>query len=187
MEVDSKLLSNSFEFHLKKAKQDYNKFKSDLKNKTDINLALAMSGIYHAALAESLIKMLSNDIEKIKKVIALNNTMIKDFSIVMDTIFLKIYGGTSIEESYEILGVKRDAPLEKIKKAYREKAAEYHPDRNTSPGSEAMFRKIRAAWEAIQKYEKEASTGSVNENIIRNINQRRMNPKLYNKYPSRRK
>ncbi len=186
MDVDSASLSKSFDFNFKRAKEDYNKFKADFRNKKDINLPLAMSGIYHAAVAEIIIKLISSDRERIKKVVSLNNAMVKDFSIIMDIVFFKVYGGKSMDEYYQILGVKKDTPLEKIKNAYREKAKEYHPDRNTSPGSEEKFKKIIEAWEAIENYEKYGKKNS-NESIIRSINHRRMNPKLYDKYPSRKK
>ena len=51
---------------------------------------------------------------------------------------------------YEILGVRRDASDDDIKKAYRKLAFEYHPDRN--PGdteAEAKIREINAAYEVI--------------------------------------
>jgi hypothetical protein len=186
MDVDSASLSRSFDFHFKKAKEDYNKFKADFRNKKDINLPLAMSGIYHAAVAEVIIKMISSDRDRIKKVVSLNNAMVKDFSIVMDIVFFKIYGGNSMDEYYKILGVKKDTPLENIKKAYRKKVAEYHTDKNTSEGSEEKMKKIIEAWKAIEDYEKYGKS-NLNEKIIRNINHRRMNPKFYDKYPSRKK
>src|ERR1043165_1355644 len=51
---------------------------------------------------------------------------------------------------YEILGVRRDASDDDIKKAYRKLAFEYHPDRN--PGdteAETKIREINAAYEVI--------------------------------------
>jgi len=47
---------------------------------------------------------------------------------------------------YDILGVSRGAPLEEIKKAYRQMALKYHPDRN--PGDEAAEEKFKEAAEA---------------------------------------
>lgn len=51
---------------------------------------------------------------------------------------------------YEILGVRRDASDEDIKKAYRKLAFEYHPDRNPGDAeAEAKIREINAAYEVI--------------------------------------
>lgn len=56
---------------------------------------------------------------------------------------------------YEILGVDRNATQEEIKKAYRKKAMEYHPDRN--PGdkeAEAKFKEAAEAYEVLSDPEK---------------------------------
>lgn len=49
-------------------------------------------------------------------------------------------------DHYEILGVERDASAEEIKKAYRQKALQHHPDRN--PGDHACEEKFKEAAEA---------------------------------------
>ncbi len=54
------------------------------------------------------------------------------------------------EDYYEILGVSKNASATEIKKAYRKKALQYHPDKN--PGdheAEAMFKKSAEAYEVL--------------------------------------
>ena len=47
---------------------------------------------------------------------------------------------------YEVLGVDRNATAEEIKKAYRKKAIQYHPDKN--PGDKEAEEKFKEAAEA---------------------------------------
>lgn len=54
----------------------------------------------------------------------------------------------SKRDFYEVLGVSRDASAEQIKKAYRQLALKYHPDRN--PGDKDSEEKFKEATEAYQ-------------------------------------
>jgi molecular chaperone DnaJ len=50
---------------------------------------------------------------------------------------------------YEVLGVERDASAEEIKKAFRRKARETHPDVNDGEGAEDTFKRINEAYEVL--------------------------------------
>jgi DnaJ-domain-containing protein 1 len=61
--------------------------------------------------------------------------------------------GGSKNKDYEILGIKPDATEAEIKKAYREKVKENHPDRGGDP---AKFESIQKAYERIKADQKPA-------------------------------
>ncbi len=52
---------------------------------------------------------------------------------------------------YEVLGVDRDASMDEIKKAYRKKALQYHPDRNKDdPQAEEKFKEAAEAFDVLK-------------------------------------
>lgn len=62
------------------------------------------------------------------------------------------------EDYYKLLGVERTASADEIKKAYRKKAMEFHPDKNPdNPQAEEMFKKISAAYEVLSNEDKRAA------------------------------
>jgi molecular chaperone DnaJ len=58
---------------------------------------------------------------------------------------------------YEILGVPRGASAEEIKKAFRRKARQYHPDVNKEAGAEEMFKEINEAYDVLSDPQKRAA------------------------------
>lgn len=58
------------------------------------------------------------------------------------------------KDYYEVLGVAREAAPDDIKRAYRQAAMKYHPDRGGGPESEEMFKQAAEAYEVLSDPEK---------------------------------
>lgn len=59
---------------------------------------------------------------------------------------------------YEVLGIERGADADAIKKAYRQKAKELHPDRNSdNPNAESQFKEANEAYDVLKDADKRAA------------------------------
>lgn len=61
------------------------------------------------------------------------------------------------KDYYEILGVKRDASEDDIKKAYRKLARKYHPDVSKDPAGEEKFKDVSEAYKTLKDPEARAA------------------------------
>lgn len=72
---------------------------------------------------------------------------------------------------YDDLGVEKNASADEIKKAYRNLAFKYHPDRNPGDKSaEEMFKKINAAYEVLGNDEKRRNYDLMGQTDYSNYN-----------------
>lgn len=58
------------------------------------------------------------------------------------------------KDYYEILGLSKNADALEIKKAYRNLALQYHPDRNKTKEAEAKFKEVTKAYEVLSDPQK---------------------------------
>ena len=59
-----------------------------------------------------------------------------------------------MSEHYAALGLKSDATLSDIKRAFRQKASQFHPDRNTAEDAPARFREVQEAYDVLSDDDK---------------------------------
>ena len=61
---------------------------------------------------------------------------------------------TGKKDYYDVLGVRKSASDEDIKKAFRKLAMEYHPDRNKREDAEELFKEVNEAYQVLSDTKK---------------------------------
>ncbi len=68
------------------------------------------------------------------------------------------------KDYYEILGLKKDAPQDEIKRAYRKLARKYHPDVSKETDAETKFKEVGEAYEVLKDPEKREAYDQLGDN-----------------------
>ena len=76
----------------------------------------------------------------------------------------------SKRDYYEVLGINKAASQEEIKKAFRTKAKELHPDRNSdNPNAEAQFKEANEAYDILKDEEKKRLTTDMATLLLKEV------------------
>ncbi|TXH87309.1 MAG: J domain-containing protein [Rhodoferax sp.] len=59
-----------------------------------------------------------------------------------------------MSDHYAALGLTPSATGADIKRAFRQRAAQYHPDRNPDPNAAALFRRVQEAYDVLNDTDK---------------------------------
>lgn len=81
----------------------------------------------------------------------LSNSISSIFALL---VLLVVVVSAKKADFYKLLGISRDATPKEIKKAYRQKSLEFHPDKNKEDGAADKFAEIAYAYEVLTDEEK---------------------------------
>jgi DnaJ-class molecular chaperone len=93
---------------------------------------------------------------KIMISLAIASRRLRRFVLVVSFLSLFVDVIRAAEDFYRLLGIRRDASQKEIKKAYRAKSLEYHPDKNKNEGASEKFAEIAYAYEVLTDEDKKA-------------------------------
>lgn len=82
------------------------------------------------------------------------NNYISNCPLLLLFLILLLFPYAAALDYYKILGISRDATHKEIKKAYRQKSLEYHPDKNKDEGAAEKFAEIARAYEILSDEDK---------------------------------
>ena len=68
------------------------------------------------------------------------------------------------KDYYEILGLKKEASQDEIKRAYRSLARKYHPDVSKEDAAESKFKEVGEAYEVLKDPEKREAYDQLGQN-----------------------
>jgi len=75
-------------------------------------------------------------------------------TLFIGLIFSILSSFVNAADFYNLLGISRDATPKEIKKAYRQKSLEFHPDKNKEEGAAEKFAEIARAYEVLSDEDK---------------------------------
>jgi len=93
---------------------------------------------------------------KLQKKYLFRTMILTNTHVVWSSVFLfcVLISLANAEDFYKMLGISRKATNKEIKKAYRQKSLEFHPDKNKAEGAADKFAQINRAYEALMDEEK---------------------------------
>jgi DnaJ like chaperone protein len=123
---------------------------SDIRSRTQVEIRIQLLHFLFG-LAKADGHVAEQELNVIKNIADLLEIPVSDFESVKNMFY------RNVNSDYSVLGITSSATEEEIKKAYRQMAIRYHPDKVASMGEEYQkgakekFQKIQEAYENIKK------------------------------------